>query len=451
MNIMNITFFFFILFGFFILSFHGFFQSLHRGYDHGGEAMAVDRIRVLIESRILSKPRGYYIFLVPSPSPAPAHAPAPDPHPALAVSPHHNHHHPPTHQRVATRHGDIRRGHEGDMKRKLVAALVPAGVLLLLACVLGTVWFFGKCRGRRGRAAMFCGKNRGRRYRSRYTARRSTGSKATSSPGIDLFYLNSLGIDLERQTSRIQRDSIPVSNCDRPTFEEDTAMTERARVDSSDFSSSSTKEIVSVHDDAKSLKCDSDSDGSGRSCPGDEFPVTENAASDDESYHSIRDSNSQSCRFSDTLDCDITEVPEVKCPLLMNLQAVRCSDSSPLPPPPPPPPPPLTRATPRLSLSIHRTSPTSSANSHLLRNSISSQNSEPKQVPTPPSPPPLRKVNVGSIKTPPPPPTHFPRFAAATTDGGVSLPKLKPLHWDKVRATPDRCMVWDKLRSSSFE
>jgi hypothetical protein len=28
---------------------------------------------------------------------------------------------------------------------------------------------------------------------------------------------------------------------------------------------------------------------------------------------------------------------------------------------------------------------------------------------------------------------------------------LKPLHWDKVRAAPDQSMVWDKIRSSSFE
>ncbi|KAJ0800654.1 putative formin, FH2 domain-containing protein [Helianthus annuus] len=34
---------------------------------------------------------------------------------------------------------------------------------------------------------------------------------------------------------------------------------------------------------------------------------------------------------------------------------------------------------------------------------------------------------------------------------GTPLPKLKPLHWDKVRAASDRSMVWDKLRSSSFE
>ncbi|GAA0174987.1 hypothetical protein LIER_28255 [Lithospermum erythrorhizon] len=30
-------------------------------------------------------------------------------------------------------------------------------------------------------------------------------------------------------------------------------------------------------------------------------------------------------------------------------------------------------------------------------------------------------------------------------------PKLKPLHWDKVRASSDRSMVWDQLKASSFE
>ncbi|KAF2295547.1 hypothetical protein GH714_033172 [Hevea brasiliensis] len=30
-------------------------------------------------------------------------------------------------------------------------------------------------------------------------------------------------------------------------------------------------------------------------------------------------------------------------------------------------------------------------------------------------------------------------------------PKLKPLHWDKVRATSDRATVWDQLKSSSFQ
>ncbi|CAA0833338.1 Formin-like protein 1 [Striga hermonthica] len=30
-------------------------------------------------------------------------------------------------------------------------------------------------------------------------------------------------------------------------------------------------------------------------------------------------------------------------------------------------------------------------------------------------------------------------------------PKLKPLHWDKVRASSDKSMVWDQLKSSSFQ
>ncbi|KAL3517909.1 hypothetical protein ACH5RR_020498 [Cinchona calisaya] len=33
----------------------------------------------------------------------------------------------------------------------------------------------------------------------------------------------------------------------------------------------------------------------------------------------------------------------------------------------------------------------------------------------------------------------------------TAKPKLKPLHWDKVRASSDREMVWDQLKSSSFK
>ncbi|KAI4369394.1 hypothetical protein MLD38_017836 [Melastoma candidum] len=452
---MNIAFFF-------IPSFHGFFRSLHQCQGGNAESLAVERIRGLLESRTSSKTRGYYAFPFPSQAPAPgpalALAPAPAPAPvfAHAMSPHRHHHHPLTHQRESPQQGDIRRGHDGDTKRKLVAAIVPAGIVFLLACVLGVVWFFGKCRGRGGRVAQFCGKNRSRRNRSRYAARRSMGSKVTSNPGIDLFYLNSLGIDLERQTSRLQCDSALVTNSDLSMFVEDAARAEQSRAESSDLSTSSTKEIVSVHEDAESLKCDRVSGSSGHSCLDNKFPMTESAASDDDSYHSLRDSISQSCRFSDALDCDIPEVPEVKCPLLLNPQGIQGSASSPLPPPtPPPPPPPAARAALRLNIRISRTTPTLPATSYLSRNSISSLKSEQKPVPTPPSPPPPppppRKGNVGSIKTPPPLPGHFPCFAAGEMDGGADLPKLKPLHWDKVRATPDRCTVWDKLRSSSFE
>ncbi|XP_060208684.1 formin-like protein 2 [Lycium barbarum] len=80
----------------------------------------------------------------------------------------------------------------------------------------------------------------------------------------------------------------------------------------------------------------------------------------------------------------------------------------------------------------------------------------------------------GGIKLPPaPPPGPPPRFWEAenggppvlvapsrpvsghhvngiTNEESIKL-KLKPLHWDKVRATSDRAMVWDQLKSSSFQ
>ncbi|VFQ69742.1 unnamed protein product [Cuscuta campestris] len=36
-------------------------------------------------------------------------------------------------------------------------------------------------------------------------------------------------------------------------------------------------------------------------------------------------------------------------------------------------------------------------------------------------------------------------------NGEAPKPKLKPLHWDKVRASSDREMVWDQIKSSSFK
>lgn len=36
-------------------------------------------------------------------------------------------------------------------------------------------------------------------------------------------------------------------------------------------------------------------------------------------------------------------------------------------------------------------------------------------------------------------------------DEETPRPKLKPLLWDKVRASSDRAMVWDQLKSSSFQ
>ncbi|CAF2123932.1 unnamed protein product [Brassica napus] len=61
---------------------------------------------------------------------------------------------------------------------------------------------------------------------------------------------------------------------------------------------------------------------------------------------------------------------------------------------------------------------------------------------------------------PPPPPPQFSEIPAATSPSPPSdpdkkeetlKPKLKALHWDKVRASSSRVMVWDQIKSNSFQ
>nr|GMD10774.1 formin-like protein 11 [Ipomoea batatas] len=51
----------------------------------------------------------------------------------------------------------------------------------------------------------------------------------------------------------------------------------------------------------------------------------------------------------------------------------------------------------------------------------------------------------------PPPPPQPSQIPGPLGKDGTPLPKLKPLHWDKVRAAPECSTVWDKLKASSFE
>ncbi|XP_062225837.1 formin-like protein 2 [Phragmites australis] len=79
-------------------------------------------------------------------------------------------------------------------------------------------------------------------------------------------------------------------------------------------------------------------------------------------------------------------------------------------------------------------------------------------IPLPPPPPPLLVPQQNNVQRssgpglpPPPAPPGLFRQSAPVGKNGAPLPKLKPLHWDKVRAAPNRRMVWDRIRSSSFE
>ncbi|RID72093.1 hypothetical protein BRARA_C03999 [Brassica rapa] len=98
------------------------------------------------------------------------------------------------------------------------------------------------------------------------------------------------------------------------------------------------------------------------------------------------------------------------------------------PPPPPPPPPPF---------------PT-----WARRNQASSKASRP-----PPLTPPSNPFVIPSENLPKTSPeeTHKETFSANEPAEETPKPKLKALHWDKVRASSDREMVWDQLRSSSFK
>ncbi|KAL6598618.1 hypothetical protein ACP70R_046317 [Stipagrostis hirtigluma subsp. patula] len=76
--------------------------------------------------------------------------------------------------------------------------------------------------------------------------------------------------------------------------------------------------------------------------------------------------------------------------------------------------------------------------------------SVPKSPPPPPPPnkPPPSLKGQNFVQPPLPPP--LPLQIQVGKDG-LPLPRLKPLHWDKVRAAPNRSMVWNDIHSNSFE
>ncbi|ONK61099.1 uncharacterized protein A4U43_C08F26240 [Asparagus officinalis] len=80
----------------------------------------------------------------------------------------------------------------------------------------------------------------------------------------------------------------------------------------------------------------------------------------------------------------------------------------------------------------------------------------PKQKPGPPPPPPSK------ASVPPRPPPHggsssskvpwsSPLGPNADADADTPKTKLKPLFWDKVSTNPDKSMVWNEIKSGSFQ
>lgn len=107
-------------------------------------------------------------------------------------------------------------------------------------------------------------------------------------------------------------------------------------------------------------------------------------------------------------------------------------------PPPPPPPPPQPLPAPRKLGPVETDVP---LQVHKLATRLRLKTPSPKATPKTEKITSFEEEGKGSSSSE--------KHGADDKDG--SKPKLKPLHWDKVRATSDRDTVWDHLKSSSFQ
>nr|XP_034600677.1 formin-like protein 9 isoform X2 [Setaria viridis]TKW10409.1 hypothetical protein SEVIR_6G162600v2 [Setaria viridis] len=108
----------------------------------------------------------------------------------------------------------------------------------------------------------------------------------------------------------------------------------------------------------------------------------------------------------------------------------------------------------KFNLDSKETSRSSAAEAEFKPSSATSVLKSPPPPPKSPPPPPPPNKHLSSLKGQntgqPPLPPPLPIQVQVGKDG-LPLPRLKPLHWDKVRAAPNRSMVWNDIQSSSFE
>lgn len=483
------------------------------GLDENEEkqALIVEKFRSLLglksfHTRVPSTNGDSSEFLSPSPSPSQAieaEAPSPSPAPVLHhLHPHSHHprHHPHwNHPPNKTHHED-----RGRAKRILVAVLVSVVVAVLIG-VCGLILICRKLTNQKKkpkRTMPLCttSKSKGTTTRGTY---QNSANKVSLNSGLDLFYLDALGEDIEQHACSLKEKTCRKNN--------------GSECGDDNVSSSSTKEIVSVHDEEVEMELvkrepELSVDDNSSSCGDKIIPEDHcHSSSDNESFHSFVDSQISNARLSNASDGSLSDTHSQNLPsspqnsisnthshqppqhspkhedqevVETSFQCPKPSTSTSPPPPPPTPPPPPPPLPPlqmplfslhSLTCSSRVSSPSPlSFTSHTLSSPINSDTfsgsnnlspekellsplppppppnptKSPPNIPPPPCPPPFLKGNSNnSAKTPPPPPSQFTPLGK----DGAPLPKLKPLHWDKVRAAPNRTMVWDKLRSSSFE
>ncbi|CAJ1960826.1 unnamed protein product [Sphenostylis stenocarpa] len=218
---------------------------------------------------------------------------------------------------------------------------------------------------------------------------RTGGTYRNSDP--DLLYITSL-----KQTCETQKSTSSHSSLKRAIYE--TEVLNQEAYNNASTGSSSIKEILSVHEE---LEYDGGKASSGEKT----VPGESHSSSDYESFHSCIDSHSS---ISETERLSLSPRN-----LISETTQFPCSSHN---------------STPKVE---SNQSPSIPKHEEQKKSGISQPS-----IPPPPCPPPFMKENINSmIKNP----------------TSKQLPKLKPLHWDKVRATPDRTMVWDTLRTNSFE
>ncbi|CAH8361581.1 unnamed protein product [Eruca vesicaria subsp. sativa] len=376
-----------------------------------------------LRRRKLATPASFSPWEAPSPSPSPSggpvESPAYSPAPQRPIPPHlrrplpHRTHHPSKHHEVQRR------------KHKNRGAFIPVVVstacgIGFVVCVVAVFFLYARRRKKNGKTLPF----------------KSSTRKVSVNSLDDLEKQSSVSVKEERETEK------NVNGSNGVLLEEDVKTSVETDIlsDSGNAGSYSTKEIVSVHekeDDEQTV----DSVSGPVVSHGDD-----SSDDDDESFHSVGDGGSS--HYSN---------PRLSTASSSVGSSQRFSECSP-PPPPPPPPPPLP---PLSNRGLHTLSLPKPANLHTLSSQLtakvcasSSNPSLPSTPPPlrPPPPPPLPSQQPQVTNKTPPPPLSL-DFSQRRPLGknGAPLPKLKPLHWDKVRATPNRTMVWDKIRASSFE
>ncbi|XP_055816686.1 formin-like protein 11 [Solanum dulcamara] len=457
-------------------SIDGFKESPIRKISGGKQILIVEKFRTLLGLSRFSPRNGDFAYFpeAPSPSPSPSIAPeAPAPSPAPRVHRHshpHSHHHP----FIPSAH-KAREKRRGSSTRVLAAVLVSAGISTAL-CAIALFWGCKKFRKQRKKStrsvSLFCSEA-GSVCRSRYGSSQNSVKKVTSDPGPDLFYLDSLEVALESSEPICVNKSSVTEKIDSNENIANSTLSEKEEPEQEisvsmpdDDNCSGVGEIVCVYESADSMKCDINDCNSSI---GDKIVSEEAHSSDDEElFHSLCNSRSSSNRLSNVSAGSLIETSEIMPQDELKTLTCSASSSTHLSIPPPPPPLPIfptqspcrptassvkmkSKVLSHASLQIEsssRNSDTSSEND-LLQSPPNKAKPDGGILP-PPCPPPFTSGSTSLSKGPPPPPS-LPFQHVALGKDGSPLPKLKPLHWDKVRAAPDRSTVWDKLRPNSFE